>query len=283
MSVYTAFIYIFLLLLVPFLGQITKDLKSIYYALWIIIFLILALIPIFMIGILKSENRYLDYKLIIKYLCLVWWIFAYLMIPVGIWAAYLALLAFISLSPVIKAIIVSDQNIIVNFIQAIATWSIFIYFVYTAIRLSFSYMSILESDNLEWSTRKYVKESLEITKWKVFYIFSLWLPFVMISMIFDAVFSRFDSVDSTIIFILWKTLNFLLFWWLSYMIFVSVYKIIKPAKPILVIKDMQDTALMQKPSVWKEPAPKRVLKKQETEKKPIAKKLAKAKPKKATK
>lgn len=174
-----------------------------------------------------SKNSYFSWTHIYKFLWVLTRNSLYLLIPV-----------LILLGGVLVLVILYRFWIIVNNLDNpnMLLWAVsLVYFIWTsfylaylAIRLSFSYVSLVYTDKISLPARFYVEKSFELTKWNIFKILSLWIPFLalysFISIILDIL-----NLNNTLYFILtFSTMSTIL-----YMPLISIYHILNKKKKVL--------------------------------------------------
>lgn len=103
--------------------------------------------------------------------------------------------------------------------------ALFIWFLYLAIRLVFSYYVLLYSEEVG-KAKMYIDESFRLTKKKVWKIISLILPFLVVLGVSIGLVQMGEEIFSEKYTPLFVLLSFLLFEGLASMIYLSTYKII---------------------------------------------------------
>ncbi|EKD66203.1 MAG: hypothetical protein ACD_49C00060G0045 [uncultured bacterium (gcode 4)] len=172
-----------------------------------------------------SKNLYFSWKHISKYLWVLVWNSLYLAIPMLILFAGILVLVILYKYKIITND-PSNPNMILWGISLLYFIWVSVYFVYLFIRLSFSYIGLIYTDNIVLPAKFYVEKSFTLTKWNIFKIISLWIPFLALY-----------SFISLIVDILWLSNNifvyillFLTISSISYMVLISIYAILEGKK-----------------------------------------------------
>lgn len=170
------------------------------------------------------SNNYFDFKLMMKYFWVISWVASYLLIPIGMAFLYILLLFWLSKIEVLKPFIYWE-NLAVSIFQMVVFASFFIYFIYMGLRLSFSYICLLYSADSKRKAHSYVQESLVITKWKIWKLVGLGIPFLLVSIILDSLFWYLESMNSYMPFVM-NIVDFFVLSGMSLMIYLSFYRIL---------------------------------------------------------
>jgi len=119
-----------------------------------------------------KNNYYFDASKVSTYFGILGWIMIYLLLPIIV-----LIISFLVLFLIYKFLFVPEM--ILSAWVFIALVICFIWFLYLSYRLSFSYLVFLDRDNTaeKQKPKSYVKKSLSLTSWKVFFKF---LPIVII-------------------------------------------------------------------------------------------------------
>lgn len=181
-----------------------------------------------------SENKFFDFRWFLKYFLLIGCVAIRLLIPILIGLWYMIIVAFLSMNFESMNSLFTKESLGMWIFQLIILISLLIWFITLAIRLSFAYMIFLYDEKMIQSPFFYVKKSLEITKWKVFKIISLGLPFFFIAIIIEAITKGFrQSYPWIFTYFTLETITFLGISWINFMIFISIFHIITDNKYFL--------------------------------------------------
>ncbi len=170
------------------------------------------------------SKNFFNWRLMLKYLWVIFWIAAYLLIPLGLAVLYILILFLLSKIEALKPFIYWE-NLVVWIFQMIVFASFFIYFIYMALRLSFSYICLLYSTDSKRKAHSYIKESLAITKWKILKLIGLGIPFLLVSIILDSLFWYLESLSSYMPYAM-NIVDFFVLSGMSLMIYLSFYRIL---------------------------------------------------------
>ena len=139
------------------------------------------------------KNKYFDFKTIFKYLSILLWSIAYLLIPVLI---FIILFLFIYLIfwgyDNVIALLHSSESLKFSIPLFIIFTICIIFFIYIAYRIAFSYIILLDKGN-DKSALYYVKKSIKKTKW-----FKSVFRFLVLSIILSLFILPFDIFSSVV-------------------------------------------------------------------------------------
>ncbi len=225
---------------------LTSFIENIWLVIWILFSLLVTLtifILVFMYGNILIQNVYRNYlnweKLPIfqnwflswarinKYLSLIWWTSLYFLIPIGI--LFLGFIVLVIISYFWLTDIIKWFNYWETILWAITFLVIFwniIYFLLLSMKLSFSFMEFVFTENVNVNVKLYIKESFNISNWNILKIISLLIPFSMISTLILSLFSFFQS-DYNFVNILMTVIYFIAFWFVNFMVYISIFLILK--------------------------------------------------------
>lgn len=176
--------------------------------------------------LLIRANEYLNFKLIYKYLWVLARISLYLLIPVAVFLLYVfMILGLWFISETVKSIF-SSWNLFIQIIHFTIFSSIIIYFLFLAFRMAFAYIALLYTTDLSREAKSYIKESFELTRWKVRKLIWLGIPFVLVSAIISYIFEYIATFGRLSANLSWIIEIFTVSW-LSFMVYISIYHIFK--------------------------------------------------------
>jgi hypothetical protein len=127
------------------------------------------------------KNDYFHFPMIWKFLGILGWSSAYLMIPI-----VYALLGLLVLAALTTGSGILTSNAIIGIIAVVGSVLFFGYFVVMAIRVMFAYMTMLEKDVLEVPARELVRRSMRLASGNIPRIIAMFLPFVIVVAFFGA-------------------------------------------------------------------------------------------------
>lgn len=169
--------------------------------------------------------NYLNWKLLWAYFWIVGWMGLFLFIPIALFLVIFALLVFSYgwLDSVVQISSWINSFWIISLILFIVTVLSFIYLSY---RLTFSLVNVVDNDRFPEvlkSTRIYIKDSCEISKWLKFFKFLL---FILIFFIIILPFSYIQDnlIVDVYIYYAYVVFMFIIFTWLFEMLIASLYK-----------------------------------------------------------
>lgn len=175
-----------------------------------------------------SKNLYFSYKHMKKFLWIITWIWAYLLIPLWILLIYFLILFLLTYFWIISPALWNFWSITLGITSIIIVSAAFIYFIYLSLRLSFSYISLVFSDNLEINSKDFTSESLKLSKWNVWKIIFIYAPFLALNLMIWEIINSLNS-NTQILNYLLMFINFLILSWINQMVFISIYMILKKA------------------------------------------------------
>ena len=172
------------------------------------------------------KNWYFSFKHMWKYIGVITWVWLYLLIPFWVLLAGFLVLFWLSYFWALSTVQWTTWSFALWLISIAIIAISMIYFFYLWIRLAFSYIALVFTDNLNVSTKLYIKESFAVTKWNVWKMIWIWFPFMIINLLIWEVFSLLGT-DSQIINFLVSFIYFLIFWSINFMVYISLYLILK--------------------------------------------------------
>lgn len=171
------------------------------------------------------KNYYLNYKLIWKFFKLFFVSFSLILLPIILaWIYIIVILLSWYFVPFIKDLLMT-QNIYFSIINLLILASFFVILINIILRLPVVNYVLLYSDDFNKKPLMYIKEVFKITKGKTLKIIGLAIPFFAISLfiwsITDYLFSQYIRID-----FIQYVFNFLIFWGIIWMFFLSIYQIL---------------------------------------------------------
>lgn len=171
------------------------------------------------------KNYYLNYKLIWKFFKLFFVSFSLILLPIILaWIYIIIILLSWYFVPFIKDLLMT-QNIYFSIINLLILASFFVILINIILRLPVVNYVLLYSDDFNKKPLMYIKEAFKITKGKTLKIIGLAIPFFAISLfiwsITDYLFSQYIRID-----FIQYVFNFLIFWGIIWMFFLSIYQIL---------------------------------------------------------
>jgi len=171
------------------------------------------------------KNYYLNYKLIWKFFKLFFVSFSLILLPIILaWIYIIIILLSWYFVPFIKDLLMT-QNVYFSIINLLILASFFVILINIILRLPVVNYVLLYSDDFNKKPLMYIKEAFKITKGKTLKIIGLAIPFFAISLfiwsITDYLFSQYIRID-----FIQYVFNFLIFWGIIWMFFLSIYQIL---------------------------------------------------------
>ncbi len=172
-----------------------------------------------------KSNLYFSKQYFLKYIFTFGWVSLYMLIPVLILLWFLIIIRILWYFWFITIYLTNTQSIVLWISTIIILFFIIILFVYLYIRLAFSYIALIYTKNINDKTKKYIDESFKITKNKILKIITLIIPVMLLIWLISLIKDLLPSYQ--IIHIIYGIIMFLCLDWVLYMLYVSIYWIIK--------------------------------------------------------
>ena len=172
------------------------------------------------------SNHYFSWKHIWKYLGMISWVGLYLLLPVLGFGVLFLILGALSLWFGGNSI----SNVILGSIGLVGILSGVFMFIYLGIRLAFANYALIETSDIDQATKNYIDMSFALTKNKFWRVAGILAPYMIGLIIINQIVVNIQKTSGDITSIFLGIVSFLLLDGIIYMVYYSLYRILKNQK-----------------------------------------------------